>query len=54
MKSYVGHTAEVPCVTFNRDGSRLATASQDGTVKVGVLVGVVSGYKMNYFPCKIH
>jgi WD40 repeat protein/DNA-binding SARP family transcriptional activator len=29
-----GHTAKVDTVSFNKDGTRLATASNDGTVKV--------------------
>ena len=46
VMSYIGHVAEVPCVVFNKDGSRLATASQDGTVKVrmmGVALGAWRG-----------
>jgi WD40 repeat protein len=34
VRSLTGHPAQVSAVAFNRDGTRLATVSQDGTAKV--------------------
>ncbi|EKM59841.1 uncharacterized protein PHACADRAFT_250587 [Phanerochaete carnosa HHB-10118-sp] len=33
-QSFAGHTDDVTCVTYNRDGTRIASCSYDGTVRL--------------------